>query len=55
VKRLRAKIAELGARSAAEITQGIMDSVVSFTGGGEQKDDVTLGVVKKESLGRSEA
>jgi serine phosphatase RsbU (regulator of sigma subunit) len=49
VKRLRQKIAELGARPAAEIMQGIMDSVVSFTGDGEQKDDVTLVVVKKRA------
>ena len=49
VKRLRTKIAELGARPAAEIIQGIMDSVTSFTGGGAQKDDVTLVVVKKRA------
>ena len=49
VKRLRAKIAELGTRPAAEIIQGIMDSVASFTGGEAQKDDVTLVVVKKRA------
>jgi len=49
VKRLRQKIAELGARPAAEIILGIMDTVMSFTSGGEQKDDVTLAVVKKRA------
>jgi len=34
VKRLRQKVAELGALSAQEITRGIIDSVVAFTGGG---------------------
>jgi len=47
VKRLRETVAELGARPAAEIVQGIVSSVVTFTGGGKQKDDVTLVVVKK--------
>jgi serine phosphatase RsbU (regulator of sigma subunit) len=49
VKRLRQKIAELGVRPAVEIAQGIMDGVMSFTGGGERKDDVTLVVVKKRA------
>jgi serine phosphatase RsbU (regulator of sigma subunit) len=40
---------DLGALPAQEITRGIMDSVVAFTGGGEQKDDVTLVVVKRIS------
>src|SRR5713101_6179971 len=47
MRRLRQKVAELGALSAQEITRGIMDSMVAFTGGGEQKDDVTLVVVKR--------
>jgi len=38
---------ELGARPAVEIVQGIINNVVVFTGGGEQKDDVTLVVVKR--------
>jgi serine phosphatase RsbU (regulator of sigma subunit) len=49
MKRLRQKIAELGALPATEIARGIMDSAVSFTGGGEQKDDMTLVVVKKRA------
>lgn len=47
IKRLRQKVVELGARPAAEIVQGIISSLVAFTSGGEQKDDVTLVVVKK--------
>jgi serine phosphatase RsbU (regulator of sigma subunit) len=47
MKRLRRRVAELGVLSAKEIAQGIIDSVVTFTGGGEQKDDVTLVVVKR--------
>jgi sigma-B regulation protein RsbU (phosphoserine phosphatase) len=49
MRRLRQKVAELGALSAQEITRGIIDSVVAFTGGGEQKDDVTLVAVKRIS------
>jgi len=47
LKRLRETVAKLGARPAAEIVQGIVSSVMAFTGGGKQKDDVTLVVVKK--------
>jgi serine phosphatase RsbU (regulator of sigma subunit) len=47
VKRLRQKVAEISTLSAAEITQGIIDGVVAFTGGGEQRDDVTVVVVKR--------
>jgi serine phosphatase RsbU (regulator of sigma subunit) len=47
IKRLRQKVAELGVRPAVEIAQGIVDSVTGFTGGGAQKDDVTLVVVKR--------
>jgi len=47
IKRLRQKVVELGAQPAAEIVQGIISSVVAFTGGGKQKDDVTLVVVKR--------
>ena len=47
MKRLRQKVVELGALPAKEIVRGIMESVREFTGGGEQKDDVTVVVVKK--------
>jgi serine phosphatase RsbU (regulator of sigma subunit) len=47
IRRLRQKVAELGARPAVEIAQSIIDSVTNFTGGGVQKDDVTLVVVKR--------
>ena len=47
IKRLRQRVAELGARPAAEIARGIIDNVMTFTCGGKQKDDVTLVVVKK--------
>lgn len=47
MKRLRETVAALGARPALEIAQGIMGSVTNFTGGGIQKDDVTLVVVKR--------
>ncbi len=47
VKRIRQKVAELGALPAAEIAEGIIESVVTFTAGREQKDDVTLVVVKR--------
>lgn len=50
MKRLRETVAELGARPAVEIAQGIMDSVNNFTGGGMQKDDVTLVVVKRVTV-----
>jgi len=36
MKRLRETVAELGARPAVEIAQGIVDSVTGFTGGGAQ-------------------
>lgn len=49
MKRLREKVAELGARPAVEIAQGIIDSVTTFTGGGVQRDDVTLVVVKRKA------
>jgi len=51
MKRLREKVTDLGARAAVEISQGIMDSVNNFTGGGMQKDDVTLVVVKRVGRG----
>ncbi len=47
MKRLRQKVVELGARPAAEIVQGIISSLVAFTGDGAQKDAVTLVVVKR--------
>ncbi len=47
LKRLRETVATLGSQSATEIAQGIMNSVTIFTGGGIQKDDVTLVVVKR--------
>jgi serine phosphatase RsbU (regulator of sigma subunit) len=47
MKRLREKVATLGARPALEMVQGIIESVTDFTGGRKQKDDVTLVVVKK--------
>jgi serine phosphatase RsbU (regulator of sigma subunit) len=47
MKRLREKVAELGAQPAAKLAQGIVDNVINFTGGGAQKDDVTLVVVKR--------
>ncbi len=49
VKRLREKVAELGARPAVEIVQGIMDSVRKFTNSEIQRDDVTLVVVKRRA------
>lgn len=49
MKRLREKVTELGTRPAEEIAQGIINSVTSFTGGGMQKDDVTLVVVKRRA------
>jgi sigma-B regulation protein RsbU (phosphoserine phosphatase) len=47
MKRLKQKVAELGARPAAVIAEGIMASVKEFTGGQAQRDDVTLVVVKR--------
>lgn len=47
MQRLRRKVAELGVLPASEIARGIIESVVAFTGGGVQKDDVTLVVVKR--------
>jgi serine phosphatase RsbU (regulator of sigma subunit) len=47
--RLRQKVAELGALPATEIARGIIDSVMTFTGGGVQRDDVTLVVVKRKA------
>ncbi len=47
MKRLRETVGGLGSHQAAEIARGIMDSVNNFTGGGIQKDDVTLVVVKR--------
>jgi hypothetical protein len=47
MKKLRQRVAELGTRSAAEIAAGIMDDMTRFTDGKEQKDDVTLVVVKR--------
>jgi serine phosphatase RsbU (regulator of sigma subunit) len=49
MQRLRQKVAELGAQPAAEIARGIIDGVLAFTCGGEQRDDVTLVVVKKRA------
>lgn len=47
MKRLRRKVAELGALPTKETAQGIINSVIAFTGGGAPKDNVTLVVVKK--------
>ena len=47
MKRLREAVTELGVRPALEMVQGIVESVTNFTGGGVQKDDVTLVVVKR--------
>lgn len=47
LKRLRETVAELGARPAVEIAAGIVESVNGFTGGGTQRDDVTVVVVKR--------
>jgi serine phosphatase RsbU (regulator of sigma subunit) len=47
MERLKWKVVELGVRPAAEIVQGIISSVMAFTGGGARKDDVTLVVVKR--------
>jgi serine phosphatase RsbU (regulator of sigma subunit) len=47
VKRLRQTVAALGTRPAAEIVRGIIESVTAFTGGGAQRDDVTVVVVKR--------
>jgi len=47
VKRLGQKVTELGARPAAEIAAGIMNDVARFSTGQEQRDDVTLVVVRR--------
>lgn len=47
VKRLRQKLAELGTQPAAEIAAGVLADVRNFAGGREQRDDVTLVVVKR--------
>ena len=47
MRRLRRKVTELVTLPAREIARGIIDSVMTFTGGGKQKDDVTLVVVKR--------
>ena len=47
MKRLRETVAALGTQPALEMVQGVVKSVTDFTGGGIQKDDVTLVVVKR--------
>jgi serine phosphatase RsbU (regulator of sigma subunit) len=44
---LRETVAELGGRPAVEMAAGIVASVDGFTGGGVQRDDVTVVVVKR--------
>jgi serine phosphatase RsbU (regulator of sigma subunit) len=46
-KKLRQRVADLGIRSAAEIAAGVLDDVQRFTGGTNQRDDITLVVVKR--------
>jgi len=47
MKRLREKVRELGNRPAQEIAGGLLADVRAFTGDREQRDDVTLVVVKR--------
>lgn len=47
VKRLRENVAELGARPAMDVVQGILERVKIFTNSAMQKDDVTLVVVRR--------
>lgn len=47
MKRLRETVAALGTQSASEMAHGIVERMTEFTGGGMQKDDVTLVVVKR--------
>jgi|FLYL01.1.fsa_nt_gi serine phosphatase RsbU (regulator of sigma subunit) len=47
MKRLRGKVKDLGNKSAQEIAAGLLADVRAFTGGREQRDDITLVVVKR--------
>jgi serine phosphatase RsbU (regulator of sigma subunit) len=47
MKRLRGKVKELGNKSAEEIAGGLLSDVRAFTSGREQRDDITLVVVKR--------
>ena len=46
-RRLRHKVAKLGALPAAEIARRVSDSAMTFTSDGARKDDLTLIVVKR--------
>lgn len=47
MRRLKKRVGELGNRPAREITSGVLADLRAFTGGREQRDDVTLVVVKR--------